>query len=254
MALRRHLSTLLITNHLLIFLICLLLTGLVSLPLSAYQTTRPFFPADASLWHVYTGDTIHSALVFLVLYALLTPLIFHFSRLARLPAPATLALGLPSATMIAVLIVEIGKGYVGRLRPSFATLCMAGEPRSDWLSLPAVLSDAACPMGEKGALHDARRSFPSGHAALAVCGAAYFQLCLMRALPRVEGALRRMALYAVGWGATIWAGYVSASRVMDNAHHVSDVAVGIIVGLWTARVHFSFVAGEIDREREVKGE
>ncbi|CDF33921.1 Lipid phosphate phosphohydrolase [Chondrus crispus] len=251
-SLPRRLYTLLVTDHLLIFLVCILLTGLVSIPLSAYQTTRPFFPAESSLWNVYKGDTIPTALVFVVHYALLTPLIYHFACVTRLSSPSTLALGLPSATMIAVLIVEMGKGYVGRLRPSFATVCMDAAPTKAWLDLPSILSDAACPAADKKLLHDARRSFPSGHAALAVCGAAYFQLCLMRALPKMEGSFRRLALYSLGWGAMLWAAYVSASRVFDNAHHVSDVAVGMIVGLWTARVHFLFVAGEIDRERATK--
>lgn len=249
-----HLSTLLLDHHLLIFLLTTLFTGFVSLILSSSQTVRPFFPQDASLWHVHTHDTIPTALVFVFHYFLLTPLIHRIALLAKLPSPATLALGMPSATMLAVLIVEMGKGFVGRLRPSFATLCLGEPAHPAWTSLPPILSDLSCPTLDKAALHDARRSFPSGHAALAVCGAAYFQLCLLRAAPRIEGRWRRLTLYALGWVAMVAAAWVAASRVFDNAHHVGDVAVGSLIGLWTAGVHFWFVVGEIERERETKEE
>lgn len=246
--LNRALTTLLLDHGLIIFFVTGLLTGLVSLILSAYQTNRPFFPQDATLWQTYTHDTVPTPLVFIVHYFILTPLIYHLATRTKHPSPTKLALGMPSATMLAVLLVEIGKGYVGRLRPSFASLCLADTPRNIWHTLGPVFSDADCPTLDKAALHDARRSFPSGHAALALCGAAYFQLCLLHVANKVHSVRNRLALYALGWFVLTWAAYVAASRVFDNAHHVGDVAVGSLIGLWTAAVHFWFVVIESDRE------
>lgn len=250
------LYTVFIELDLIIFFVTILATGFVSLILSANQTIRPFFPQDATLWYTFTTDTIHTGAVFVILYFVFAPLIFLIERTARSPSlvPARLALGMLSCTMVAILLVEMGKGYVGRLRPSFASLCLGESPSTDWTSLPAFLSDAACPTTDKGALHDARRSFPSGHAALGICGAAYFQMCILRVAPRFSGKLSRLALYTLGWAAIFFGSWVAASRVFDNAHHVGDVAVGSIIGLWAAVIHFWFVTSEISRAKEEKNE
>lgn len=250
------LNTVFIELDLIIFFATGLATGFVSLILSTNQTIRPFFPQDATVWYTFTTDTIHTGVVFVIHYFVLAPLIFLIERAARSPSlvPARLALGMLSCTMVAILLVELGKGYVGRLRPSFAGLCLGESPSADWTSLPSILSDAACPTADKGALHDARRSFPSGHAALGVCGAAYFQMCVLRAAPRFSGKLRRLGLYILGWAAMAFGLWVAASRVFDNAHHVGDVAVGSVIGLWAAVIHFWFVTSEISRAKEEKNE
>lgn len=146
----------------------------------------------------------------------------------------------------------------------------------DWSSLltTAVTSDTQCPTlsspslaapsgngGDfdiKEELHDARRSFPSGHAALAVAGAAYGQLVLVR-LARTPALSNEMAAIVmfVGWLWLLFSAWVSASRVVDNAHHVGDVAVGAFIGLWCAAMHFWYVVGRTEsdggRVTEVSG-
>lgn len=51
----------------------------------------------------------------------------------------------------------------------------------------------------------------------------------------------RVAWYAVGWAVMTGALWVAASRVTDFAHHVGDVAVGGVIGLWAAAMHFAYV-------------
>lgn len=243
MRLLAFLRHLLIDNDLIISVTATLLTGFVSLVLSGDQTIRPFHPPDTTLWYRFTTDTFHISFVFFFNFVILIPLIYLLS-----PSPCLrLALGLPSATMLAVLLVELGKGYVGRLRPNFAFVCLNVPPTPDLTALPTIYSDEQCPTPYKHLLHDARRSFPSGHAALAVCGAAYFQLCLNRALPRFT-PLKRIALYGLGWTVMVFAAWVAASRVVDNAHHVADVAAGALIGVWAACAHFWYVVAAMPDE------
>lgn len=162
------------------------------------------------------------------------------------PAALRVVIGLLSCTMTAVLLVELGKGYVGGLRPSFGRVCFSSSSSSTLSPhlLSPVLSDSDCTTESPKALLDARRSFPSGHAALAVSGAAYGQLSLTR-LARSGGisSVKALVVYAIGWLWLLFAAWVSASRVHDSAHHVGDVAVGALIGLWCAGVHFWYVIG-----------
>eukprot|EP00177_Eucheuma_denticulatum_P005835 GFKZ01010645.1.p1 GENE.GFKZ01010645.1~~GFKZ01010645.1.p1 ORF type:complete len:249 (-),score=15.60 GFKZ01010645.1:306-1052(-) len=223
---------------LLLFAAILLLTGFTSLILSSGQTIRTFHPPDATLWHTYTHDTFPTYYLFLFYYLLIPPVLLRL--LPRNAHNTRLVLGMLPATMLACLLVELGKGYVGRLRPSFATLCLNGQPNVTWTSLPDIHSDAGCATPIKDLLHDARRSFPSGHAALAVSGAAYFQLCLWNAMKGMSGQ-EALVWYVVGWFVMTGALWVAASRVVDFAHHVGDVAVGGAIGLWAAGMHYAYV-------------
>lgn len=209
---------------------------------------RPFYPADPALWFRWNRvQSVPISLVFIAGYGVLAPLIFlgerrlavargASPRRARLTA-ARFALGVLTATMLSVCLVEFGKGYVGRLRPNFAERCLgrAGAPPD---SAPAaVLSDAGCAPGH--AAWDGRRSFPSGHSALAAGLGAYAQLWLVRARAGVLGYLAGFVLLAAGFA-------VGASRVVDNAHHVSDVVAGALVGAWISAVHFWMVERETE--------
>lgn len=59
----------------------------------------------------------------------------------------------------------------------------------------------------------------------------------MKHLPRQEA----LVWYVVGWLVMTGALWVAASRVMDFAHHVGDVAVGGVIGLWAAGMHYAYV-------------
>lgn len=165
-----------------------------------------------------------------------------------------IALGLLTSTMLTILVVELGKGYVGALRPSFARVCLSpAEPPfpSDAVPRQVYRANRDCPTDAPHKLEDARRSFPSGHAALAVGGATYAQLVLLRyarAAHISEHAAIAVLLLGASWA--LFAAWVSASRIMDNAHHVADVAVGAVLGLWGAVVHFWFVVGRNERAEQ----
>lgn len=158
--------------------------------------------------------------------------------------------------MMAILTIELGKGYVGALRPSFARVCLS--PREPPYTVNEAdikgvyTSDADCPTTDQHALVDARRSFPSGHAALAVAGSLYGQLVLMRCARTADvSEMAAISAYGFGFAWFLFAAWVSASRIFDAAHHVADVAVGCIVGVWCAVIHFWFVVGRNERAERI---
>lgn len=158
-------------------------------------------------------------------------------------------LGMLSCTMVCILITELGKGYVGRLRPHFARACLHPKvppfsANSEHLK-QVFLSDDECLTTNPEAVHDARRSFPSGHTSLAMSGSAYAQLVFTNAArsPAATSEVVSVVFMGLGWASFLFAAWVSASRIVDNAHHVGDVAVGAALGLWCAAVHYWYVQG-----------
>lgn len=154
--------------------------------------------------------------------------------------------------MTAILIVELLKSYVGRLRPSFAQACLAQRPPyPDNLLSKVFYTDADCPSHDRHLLHDMRRSFPSGHAALGLGGAVYIQLCLLSVAHEVKDEVTGTALLVLGWLFTTFGFAVGASRIVDAAHHVGDVAVGSLIGMWASAIQFWHVKGRTRRVEQL---
>lgn len=236
-----------------VFLIGLLLTGLGHQVLSRGQTIRALYVSDASLWNEFKGDSIHTGTLFLLFYFVLSPIIYvlekrnlawgNLEESTRKRFALRLAFGMWIATMIAIMTTELVKGYVGRLRPSFAVRCLGHGPPYDESTLSKVMhSDAECSASDKSRLRDGRRSFPSGHAALGFAGTTYAQLCLGRFAMR-QGRGQAVISMCAGWVLMLFGIWVGASRVYDHAHHASDVAVGYVVGAWCSGVQFWYVCG-----------
>jgi membrane-associated phospholipid phosphatase len=238
------------------------LTGVATLYFGRADETnpRPFFLADASLWYEwkYKRDTVPIWSVFVTAYLVVLPIIgvgeYRLATRSRdVPSrPAILtalrfAIGVCASSMLAVVFVECGKTYVGRLRPNFAHRCLgagAVPPSTTEGLLSVISSDAAC-TGHSSGPWDGRRSFPSGHAALAVSVGVYTQLWLFRARAGLSdgGAVGAYGLGVAALFAGLW---VAATRIVDGAHHVSDVAVGGALGAWTGASHFWVVAHETE--------
>lgn len=249
------LRTLLIDLDLWVFVVSLLSTGYVNSQ-RVNQTIHRFYPQDATLWQEFAGNTISSGIVFLILYFLCCPLIYIVDTCLRKKSSIShqwqrqcalrMALGIFPCTMLAVLVTELGKGYVGRFRPSYARTCLSAI-KPPYLDNAEILtrkftSDADCISDNFEALEDLRRSFPSGHASLAMAGFAYTQLMLIRSVSHAEiPHMMATFIYTLSWLVFVFAAWVCASRVYDNAHHPSDVVSGAVIGLWSACVHFYFV-------------
>jgi membrane-associated phospholipid phosphatase len=228
------------------------MTGLATLVLgnNIQFKPRPFFLNDATLWFEwYEQQSVPIAAVFIIGYAVLSPLIYfgeyNLARSVRRTSPRRakltalrFALGVWTSTMLGVCLVEFAKGYVGRLRPNFAQRCLgpnALPPVSQDSLARVITSDDGCVEGH-GAW-DGRRSFPSGHSALGAGLGVYAQLWIVRADAGVVGYIGGFLALGAGFG-------VGASRVADNAHHVGDVVAGALIGVWLAAVHFWMVERE----------
>ena len=127
------------------------------------------------------------------------------------------------------------KYWVGRLRPNFYDMC-------EW-------SDELlqCTSDNDRLLAESRKSFPSGHSSLSFCGCVFMALFLTLKLtinnvnkrdnlsPFTKDMLGLAIFFLPLW----LAGYVAASRVHDNWHHVGDVIAGGLIGSLSSAFTFS---------------
>jgi diacylglycerol diphosphate phosphatase / phosphatidate phosphatase len=145
-----------------------------------------------------------------------------------------------TATGLTNLLTNFIKLYVGYLRPIFYDVC---EPNDTY---------EYCTSGED---NGARVSFPSGHASAAFCGLGLFAFYLEQRFGL--STLHEWRLDAVSghwwWVQTrparferifsilcympfLLAGFIAASRVVDNKHFPADVVGGSLLGAATAKV------------------
>ncbi|OSX71860.1 hypothetical protein BU14_0493s0005 [Porphyra umbilicalis] len=240
---------------------------------------RPFYPADSSLWRL-PGEGVPYTQLVLVGVLAATPVAAAAAaataaaRGRRGTAPllfAALRVGLATlaATAAAAGVVEVIKTHTGALRPDFAARCLgdAAVPAlaAGTSGAPAqIVVDGGCPAVAAAAgaaardaavarLKDGRRSFPSGHAALAGAFSAAAAVALgglaaaavaagAGAAPDGRRRYGRDGGGSLGWAAVGEAAAVAAaaallygaamlgSRVADGRHHAGDVAAGGLLG------------------------
>lgn len=145
---------------------------------------------------------------------------------------------------VTVLLVEAGKIWSGVLRPNFWALCQPnvncsiGDPYRFHTDYRCGRFAGESADEDNDAEHDdSRKSFPSGHAAV-VAYIATFISCFLHHRRRcflgehlfmLRPFLQTLCI-SVAW-------VTSLTRVSDHVHHVSDVIVGLILGVviavWT---------------------
>jgi diacylglycerol diphosphate phosphatase/phosphatidate phosphatase len=135
---------------------------------------------------------------------------------------------------LTVLLTNSIKLYVGYLRPIFYDVC---EPDEEY---------EECTSGDDSQI---RLSFPSGHASMAFCGLSLLSFYLERRLgisrlriwmhdhssgqivmghqkpPRLA---RIISIFC--YSPIVLAGFIAASRVVDNKHFPADVVGGSVLG------------------------
>lgn len=131
---------------------------------------------------------------------------------------------------ITLLATDAIKTYAGYLRPIFYDQCVPDDEYQ------------TCLGGED--VEDARKSFPSGHASISFCGLGLLSFYLERRFGashfRNGGGedtqhVKRLAvariLSVLSKTPLLLAGYIAASRIVDNKHHPADVVGGATLGL-----------------------
>ncbi|PPQ69823.1 hypothetical protein CVT26_014201 [Gymnopilus dilepis] len=144
------------------------------------------------------------------------------------------ALGLCASRGLAMFITEVLKHSVGRLRPDFLARCKWDK----------ALDKCT---GQKQAILDGRKSFPSGHSSTAFSGMFFLSLWIAGQtaawafdVPRTARSLRSSRLLA--FGITLlpifWASHVAMTRLQDYRHHKEDVIVGSLLGCLCATISY----------------
>lgn len=121
------------------------------------------------------------------------------------------------------IITDLAKISVGRLRPSFREVCQANLTRSDCQL--GYIPDVRC-TGDEYDVKMARMSFPSGHSSLSMYAMLYLAFYIQSAV-RTETKLIKPLLQVVVVSLAL---YVGLSRIAENAHFLSDVVAGFVLG------------------------
>lgn len=138
-----------------------------------------------------------------------------------------------------MLISEVIKLVGGRLRPHFLDVCDPDYTKFSCSDGYVVIPDSYCKGTDEQKLIDARKSFPSGHAAIAGFGMIYLVIYLQ---VRFIWRRSRLLLPTLQLGAICLGCWVAMSRVSDNKHHWSDVVGGAILGAIGSFSTFKFIS------------
>lgn len=141
------------------------------------------------------------------------------------------------------------KYMVGELRPNFMDVC---RPAYDLLSCrnQTYIDKYRCRGRDNDAVKEARLSFFSGHAALAMTTAVFFVIYVQSRIPRRSTAIVVRPLIQLS--AICLALYVGYSRIIDGKHHPHDVIVGYVVGAIIGYVTPKYIAALKIRQQEMK--
>lgn len=141
--------------------------------------------------------------------------------------------------MCTLLITEIGKRSIGRLRPHFIDVCKPDWDKIecftniDGVEVPnyIYMSDDVC-TGDKHLIREARVSFPSGHSSFTVFSMVFVIIYLEARFNPVSRL--RFLKTTIQLVAFIMAWHTCMSRVSDFKHHHTDVIAGAAIGLSVA--------------------
>ncbi|KAK3591652.1 hypothetical protein CHS0354_040561 [Potamilus streckersoni] len=149
---------------------------------------------------------------------------------------------------VTVLLGEITKLAVGRLRPHFLDVCKPDYNKtncfSDNIPIYVDVGDQHCQGNEVSLLADARKSFPFIHAAMAFYAVVYLNIYLQVRLKWRKVMLLRPAIQALYIGLAI---YIACSGVADHRHYWSDAVGGALLGATVAILTVCFVSTLLDK-------
>lgn len=125
-----------------------------------------------------------------------------------------------------LLITEIMKRYVGRLRPNFYPYCGFDSTTLECTNTATK--------------QDWRMSFPSGHSSTMFCTCTLFAAYIWNyVIVKYTDPMRRRPWLMLGLSPLLLAYFIAASRIHDNYHFVGDVVGGSVIGTANAII-FSF--------------
>lgn len=150
--------------------------------------------------------------------------------------------------VITLVLTEIGKRWIGRLRPYFIAKCKPDYSLFNCTSSgltgvvynPIYTGGSFCTGAAKD-VEEARLSFPSGHASFSwftmLFAIIYLEARSIRLRLRYVKIIVQMACFIAAWVTTL-------SRVSDYHHRGSDVLAGTVLGCMVA-LFITLVTGRV---------
>ncbi|XP_062595483.1 phospholipid phosphatase 3-like [Saccostrea cucullata] len=198
---------------------------------------RGFFCSDQSLMFPYKELSVKESHVILIALLPSTLIIFAteiFRNGRRLKKYCYLQLyyriigSMLFGFSLCILFVELTKSSVGSLRPYFFAVCRPNMTLTNCTDV--YITDYVCRGTDSALIFDARKSFPSGHAA-SVWYAATFLVIYIHL--RIYRRWKRSRAFCPIIQTLVAASalYVGVSRIQDNAHRPIDILAGATVGI-----------------------
>lgn len=239
-----------VTTDLMIIIIIFILFLIVFVTFN--PTISYFSCSDTDIWYPYKADTVPfwavgvygalGPLVFFIAVELLNVNMFQYRRKSSpskvrfyftgiFNAISLFALGIA----VTLLVTEIGKRWIGRLRPHFMDVCKPDlaklnctrTTQAGFVWQLIYTGDGFC-TGVQSSIKEARLSFPSGHSSFS-CYTMLFLIIYLEArlfLHNLRYVKRFIQL------AALLAAFITCiSRVSDYHHRGSDVIGGAIIGI-----------------------
>lgn len=135
------------------------------------------------------------------------------------------------------LTTNILKYSVGRLRPHFIYVC-----QPDWSLVNDtsgyIQGDEICMTTDRTLLNEARLSFPSGHASIAMYCGIFLVLYLLKRFTWKRIVFIRPLIQLVAFSAAL---YTCMTRISDYKHHWHDALGGALLGAVMAFVSIFYI-------------
>ncbi|XP_034187885.2 wunen isoform X2 [Osmia lignaria lignaria] len=260
-------STKIILRKIIIDFTCLFIVSIAVLLFFLYGKPykRGFFCNDESLTHPFLPSTVTSAMLYIIglFLPICTMLIseYLYTRNCKMDSSKIFfgynippwawsayekigIFGFGAATN--VLITDVAKYTIGRLRPHFITLCMPNVNCSLIENQHKYIENFTCTNNlTRSLLKEIRLSFPSGHSSFSAYTMIYLALYLQL---RMTWKGSKLLKHFFQIGCLLMAWFTAMSRISDYKHHWSDVLAGSIIGTIVALVVANCVA-DLFKER-----
>lgn len=125
------------------------------------------------------------------------------------------------------IFVNAGQVVTGHLTPYFLTVCQPNYTSADCRAHHQFVSNGNICTGDLEVVEQARRSFPSKHAALSIYSALYATMYITSTMKTKSSRLAKPVLCL---GTLCTAFLTGLNRVSEYRNHCSDVIAGFILG------------------------
>uniref|UniRef100_F1LBA7 Lipid phosphate phosphohydrolase 3 n=1 Tax=Ascaris suum TaxID=6253 RepID=F1LBA7_ASCSU len=202
--------------------------------------SSPLLPNSVSQTHLLCATLLFPFIVVLfcegIIFLRFSPSTNRVQRFSA--AVVTLYVDYIVCFLLAVIVNQLCKCAVGRLRPNFLSVCNPQWEKINCSSGETWIADAFC-RGPPKAVKKARTSCPSGHATASVLAMCFLIAYFYRIIPRSSinariAWIRRFILILF----YLWNGYCLVTRITDMWHYPSDVVWGALIGFVIAYVFF----------------